>query len=305
MRSSPSSPTRERRLTTPPTVVSAVLGSSTSVDITFSEALWWPPPGSGQSPGTFSFEPELDVVDVALLSDGKTVRVTTGDQSAQLYWVYIEGIRDLAGNSASTSAFAVFAGTAADTTPPTVTSATALDATHIRVVFSEPISGAGDPTNFSIETASGDPLQVINAEIDGSEAVLTTGEQTDAMYTVSADALHDVAGNPLGEPSSATFRGGGPDVTGPTVVSATAVSSTGVDVVFSEPVDPSAGSIEHFAIESDSGEQLAVVAVTCDGATVHLSTAMQSNATYTLSVANITDLLGNPLGSPTSGAVHR
>ncbi|HEX3030825.1 MAG TPA: Ig-like domain-containing protein, partial [Bacillota bacterium] len=92
------------------------------------------------------------------------------------------------------------------------------------------------------------------------------------------------------------------DNTGPTVVSATATDKTHVDVKFSEDMDStSVQTSTNYSITGNGG--LSVSSAVIDGtdkSLVHLTTSTQSNGTYTVTVSNVTDLVGNTLGAPAS-----
>ncbi|MBI3945129.1 MAG: caspase family protein, partial [Armatimonadetes bacterium] len=113
---------------TPPVplkVLSATAVDSTHVDVLFSEAL---DPATANVAGGYSIAPALAVGAAALQADGKTVRLTTAEQTGgTTYTVTVAGVKDLAGTTiASTDNTATFTGIG---DPPRVLSATAVDST--------------------------------------------------------------------------------------------------------------------------------------------------------------------------------
>ncbi|NNF57297.1 MAG: hypothetical protein HKN04_03565 [Rhodothermaceae bacterium] len=91
-----------------------------------------------------------------------------------------------------------------------------------------------------------------------------------------------------------------PDVTPPALLSASATDPVIVDVFFSEPVDPiTAGDPANYSIDGGIGQPaMADVAPEGDPTRVQLilQNALAANTSYTLTVSNIADLVGNILG---------
>ncbi len=85
------------------------------------------------------------------------------------------------------------------------------------------------------------------------------------------------------------------DTTGPTVTAANFVDFTHVDVVFSEELEPTTAQTASNYTITGSPAVLAA-ALDSDGHTVHLATEQQvDSTTHTVTVANVTDLAGNPV----------
>lgn len=106
------------------------------------------------------------------------------------------------------------AGETEDTTEPTVTSANALTSTLVEVEFSEEVSlPTAAETAFSIESAGGDSLEVLDAYLSDNESVVfvVTAEQVaDEEYILTAGIeIEDAAGNPVvsGTSDTAVFTG--------------------------------------------------------------------------------------------------
>jgi hypothetical protein len=144
-------------------------------------------------------------------------------------------------------------------------------------------------------------LNIISAKIDASDRTsvnLTTFPQQLIQYGLTVSVVVDVDGFILENQRTMNFQG---DVA-PSILSASSFDHTTVVVYFSEWVEQvSAETPSNYSIVPG----LAVVSAVRDGADwsrVTLQTASQSGAvTYTLTVNGVTDLTGNPVGSPNSG----
>lgn len=274
--------------TTPPTVVSAISVTDSSVDVQFSEPV---DPNTAQNAANYSISPSLAVTAAVLQADGRTVRLTTARQTLQAsYTVTAGNIADLSGNIIAGNNSASFTGT--DTTPPTVVSATTVNDTTVDVLFSEAVDGtsAQSAANYSISPSLAVTAAVLQA--DGKTVRLTTDKQTYQInYTVTVNGVKDLAGNVINGNNTEVF--GGADTTPPSVNSATGQSNDSVNVVFSEPVDTaSAQDISNYAISPSLSVSSAVLQ--SDGVTVKLSTSAQTGgANYTVTVTGVKDLAGN------------
>ncbi|MEO5501401.1 MAG: lamin tail domain-containing protein [Ginsengibacter sp.] len=93
-----------------------------------------------------------------------------------------------------------------------------------------------------------------------------------------------------------------PDTTPPSIISATAISSSQLDVLFSEPVESgSAQNVTNYAAGILGMPNSAIVDAG-NSALMHLtfSTNFTNGVSYTLSVNNVKDLLGNALSNATA-----
>jgi hypothetical protein len=88
-----------------------------------------------------------------------------------------------------------------------------------------------------------------------------------------------------------------PDTTDPTVVSATSISATLVDVLFDEAMDGATIQAGDFSI--DNGLTVSGAVLQGDNVTVRLTTSSQTpSTTYTVTVSTVSDIAGNPIGTP-------
>jgi hypothetical protein len=208
-----------------------------------------------------------------------------------------------------------FTGIAADdVTPPSLVEAWAADNQTVTLRFSEPVQEhAADPARYTVLDASGTPLRVSSARlrVHDTRVELTTAPMVAEMaYTIAANTILDVAGNPVNPAVTVPFVGviPGEDTTAPRVTGATSTGATRVLVTFSEPVQggpDGAENVEFYDIvgsatlAGDLATQ-AIVEVTGadladDGRSVALTTLAQSEIAYTLRVVGVRDLSGNAL----------
>jgi hypothetical protein len=196
----------------------------------------------------------LPIHSAVLLSDEKTVALTTDPMSIMQYELAVTGVTDLAGNSILAPVTKSFPGsTDLDTTPPQlVYRSPGPGATNVAVgmpmglQFSEAVTEASFMAGFSWTSGSG-PV-VFDAESpDNGVHVFVYQAQPLAYattYTVRLEGIQDLSGNTM-PTTSWTFRTtASADNTPPTVVSSDpADGETGVDInanlsiTFSEPVN--------------------------------------------------------------------
>jgi hypothetical protein len=203
---------------------------------------------------------------------------------------------------------------AVDDVPPTIHRAYAADPGTVVALFSEPLQdGATDPDRYALVDPDGTELPVAAAELraHGTEVALTTATMTpETRYTLRADGLLDLAGNPIDPTATAgvVLAAPGGDVTPPRLTGAVSTSPTRVLVTFSEAVrggSDGAENPEHYEIVGGlatnaalSGQAILSVqeaVLADDGRSVTLTTLAQSDIEYTLRATGIRDLAGNPL----------
>lgn len=264
-----------------PTLVSAMSTDATHVEVVFSE-----PISSGSvATGDFGI-PGLSVTAVSVA--GSTVTLTTSTQDGIGYTLTCAAgnVSDTAGNG-NTAGSDAFTGT--DGIAPTLLSAASSDATHVTVVFSEPLAaGSVSAADFSIPG-----LTVTDASVSGSDVTLTTTVQDGIDYTLTCAGgnVSDPAGNG-NSAGSDTFTG--TDGIAPQIVSAVSAGTTTVDVLFSEPLSGAtiAADGSDFVI---GGLGVTAAVLDADGVTVHLTTDLQDGVNYTVGcLADVlTDVAGN------------
>lgn len=218
---------------------------------------------------------------------------------------------DLEGNSLNSS-FTFTASNAAVTTPPSVLLVNPPNGfdnvpTDIvpQVLFSEPVDIA---TIGAVTLSSGaTTLNITAIASNGNQTVSLVPPgllQPSTLYTITVGAVSDTSGNVIATPLTYTFTtGAAPSLANPSVASfspannATGVSLTPViSAVFSVPLNPLTVTASAFQLTDPSSVAVAgALALSPDGLTVTLTptAALAPNATYQLSVSNITDLAGN------------
>ena len=215
------------------------------------------------------------------------------------------------------------AGDSDDEDAPQVSEAEALYKESVKVVFSEavviPEEDAQDA--FAIENDDTfEALEVLDAEMDeddksGRTVILMTAEQEEgATYklTVGVD-VEDLAGNPIisGTSDTAIFEGSGEDepeedTEAPEIVDIEVVDNENILITFNEAVVLSIDPSENFEIKSKDGkETLEVLKVELgdneqgvEDASALIKTTEQTNATYVVTMVDLSDEAGNTLEAP-------
>jgi hypothetical protein len=211
-----------------PKVAKAEAVDKSHVLVTFSEAVQLP---TVNAESAFSIKNDLTTTLLEVKSakmdtqdsSNKSVLLETADQQAGAAYVLTVGInlKDLAGNPiiSGTSDTAAFTGT--DINPqtpgqnvgPELKSVKATDATHVEVVFSEPVTLKADGReNFILteEQNLQNTLDVVKADLsaDKTKVTLTTAPQKNVQYSLVAIDVVDSEGKTSSlEKSSMTFMG--------------------------------------------------------------------------------------------------
>ncbi len=228
-------------------------------------------------------------------------------------------VADLAGNLLGATDTWTFNTVAADTTPPTVTnrvpSAGATGVTPnaaVNVTFSETMNAASITTSTIRLRALGASTDV-SATVSYADTTATLqpssplSPSTTYQVTVAA-SVTDLAGNPLGTPSTWSFTTV-VDTAPPTVTNrvpsagATGVAlNTAVNVTFSETMN--AASITNSTLRlraaGASTDVPATITYTGTTATLRPNNPLSESTTYQVTLeGTVTDLAGNELGSAT------
>jgi len=201
-----------------------------------------------------------------------------------------------------------------DNVSPRVTGAVALNDHTVLVNYSEPVNlAAGDPTNYAIAPS----LTIMGAEQNSfqTQVLLTTLPMTiGTMYQVTvAAAVADRATppnviDPAFDEATFTYTGtavsgqGDPSLLLPRLTGAVSTSNRTVVVSYNKPMSDSVLiAANYFIVQENVNPEVGYLAVT-DAAflgnnrtSVILATASQNELTYRLTVANVSDLQGNPL----------
>lgn len=294
--------------TVPPQLTNSTATNDTTVVLSFSEPLdpeWIDP----QYFTITCFDPysgtacaDLTVTDAQLSTLGTQVILTTLPQVPGLeYTVQVQGVQDIQENPIDPTA-SIQTFIAPDSDPPFLASAISLGSTPVEgsvlLTFSEPLDAATAQVAVYYSIRNPD-LDITDAQLsaDGLRVTLTTEPQAHADYTVIVTNVRSRGGEFLIDPtrSSQTFRGVAPvDNAAPQVTRAQSVNSTSVLVSFNEPMAAEVADPGNYVVTPDlvvTGAERSEF-----GTQVLLTTLPQTaGTTYTVEVAGVTDLAGNPI----------
>jgi hypothetical protein len=297
-----------------PALLEAKSLSPTRVALTFSE-----PMGAGAlEASNYQVQTSGDSSSAATSPSGLTVSaanpgpvdtqvvLTTSTQAAVTYVVAVSDIRDLNGTYLDPTANKEsFHGIPqVDTTPPRLLSAAAEGPTGALLTFDKPLSF----TAAELSRYSSTPDLFLNGAtlLNGlTQVLLNTGAHYAVPYTVVANVT-DAGGTAINPTAnSATFTGSkavGTDR--PRVVSATSTGNSAVVLQFSKPMADNATDVTRLAVRQEAPgvgtlDVLAARFVEPDRLSVELTTSSQSEVNFRASVANVTDIAGNPMADKT------
>jgi hypothetical protein len=303
--------------TFPPVMTGVTTTSATTIELAFDEAITR---SSAEDESNYllfeTADPshEIGIAAAALRSDSSRVGLVLAADlvAGTSYTISMSNLMDRAGNVIAAGTSLAF--TSADATPPALLSAYASVNTAVLARFSEKLDDvtAQSPANYLVyETANpGATVAVSSAALqsDSSYVLLTLGGtlQASTAYSLSATGVADRAGNPV--PPGSVVSIGRPDTTPPHVSGAQAATLSYVQVVFDEPVAPATAVVTtNYTITPVSFTGPAIQPVSVDQPTgntagLHLGADLATNATFKVSVSNVTDLAGNAIapGSETN-----
>ncbi len=303
-------------VTVVPVVTSVDVHSALSVDVTFSEIMGssagvaanYTVSGSGQ--GSLSGTPAT-----AALVSGSTYRLTwdSGEMvNGGDITITTANIHDAVGNAVGSPNGGTDAG-AGIGTAPSVTDVNVYSATQVDVSFTEALgTGATVTTSYTLSgsgkgSLSNHPTSVAPQPGNVYRLTWNAGEMFNGGdITVTVANVEDVAGNPLGTPDSGADAGAATGVL-PTVSSVTVSSGFSVDVVFSEAMQTGILNASNYTVSGSGQGTLAshpANVILYGMSTYRLvwnSGDMVNGGDVTITVANVTDTAGNPMGVPDSG----
>lgn len=205
--------------TTPPTVEFAMADSNTLVTVKFDKMLEG---ASAEDVANYSIT-ELEVKSAKLLSDKKTVELTTASQADnKVHTVTVTNVKDVDGNTIKApDNKGIFASVEVDTTAPAVATANAYDSNWVIVTFNEKVSAEtaktpynynfGSKLKYGIQVMSGAEFNASNPgagmAVDGKEWAVKTATQANEVYEVVVKGVKDLSGNVIGSANKATFAG--------------------------------------------------------------------------------------------------
>lgn len=285
--------------------------SATTVRVTFSEEV---DQISAENALHYSI-PGLTVISAARDgSDHSVVILTTILQVDIDYTLHVTGVENTSGFAIGSPSSMSFFGDAA----PMIKSASSIDTTTIWIYFSESVNqtSAENTANYTIFP----PISVNSATRDSSDyskIIVTTSSQTDGTpYKLTIADVTDLTGNTIGSPNYEYFTGtGGVDSTQPCVLSAMLIDSNTVELLFSEPMNPTTiNNTGSYTIKDPDDNAVVISAATplADTSRVRLDiSATFSEHIYTLTVdpavpVSVEDLNGNSLkNSPENRAAFQ
>ncbi|MCD9024884.1 Ig-like domain-containing protein [Cohnella silvisoli] len=187
-----------------------------------------------------------------------------------------------------------------DTTKPQVTSMVSNTNRTVEITFSEPVdtSTATNASNYMLN--NGLKLTTIQISSDQRKVIFTTSEPVDGKtYQLTIRNVKDLAGNVMDTRSDLYFVGSN-DNTKPKVTSVQINANATITVKFSEKIRPEYAVLnDRYSI--DKGLSVIQAVIDSDGRTVTLKTSAQQDATlYTLTIANIPDMVGNVMDPSTN-----
>jgi len=263
-----------------------------------------PSPGVSLAPGD-----PVAVTNASLLSDGRTVTLTTGTSMTVVgYRVTVNNVEDLNGNEVANGTAKEFAGSSTpDQTPPAIVfQSPAGNANNVSTTdslsftFSEPLSEGNFESSFALRAGVNDVPVTITSDdnvhfIVSPNHPLSPGQ----LYTVSFTGVSDEAGNLMDNSESTFHTSGTTDSTAPTLISSVpsnnatnvATSST-ISMTFSEPIDQN-----DFTASIDPTLGLATPSFSEDGKTVTFTPpdGLAANQQYMVTIlpGGVTDMHGN------------
>lgn len=298
-----------------PTVTSVSVVNTREVDIVFSE----PMAGgvlnfanytiSGAGRGSLAVSPDT-VADLG----GDTYRLswTVGEMLlGGDVTITVAAVTDAAGNPIGTPDNATDVGGGVGVRP-VVSSIAAIDNKTIDVTFSELLNASAIVAgNYALSgtgqgTLAGTPDGVVDQGGGVYRLSWSVGEMVTGTVTITVTGVADIAGNAIGSPNSASAAVGGGVIDEPTVTAVSVVDGMHVDVIFSEMLGSGALTAGNYTL-SDSGQgSLAATPDTVawvSGSTYRLMWSageMRDGGDITITVENVSDPAGNPIGSPNS-----
>jgi trimeric autotransporter adhesin len=276
--------------TTKPTAT-ALVKANTIVEVAFNEAV---DATTATNIANYTVDNGLTVLKAVLSADGKTVKLTTSEQTVgTIYKVTVQNVADVTGNVMDKYE-TLFGGYAKDTTKPKAT-ALVKGNTTVEVSYDEAVTKevAENIANYTVDNG----LTVLKAELDEetNKVTLTTSEQVvGTIYKITVQNVTDLSGNVM-EKTEALFGGYAKDTTKPAAPAVYVTDYNKVTVTFAEAMDKTvAENIANYTLNNN----LTVVKAELNTAktVVTLTTSEQVVGTiYKLTVENLTDIAGNKM----------
>lgn len=282
--------------TTPPTITAVQAADANSLQVFFSKPL---DRNSAMNVAHYTISSGVTVLGASLDASGALVHLsTTTHQPDLVYVLMVSNVADTChpANLISPNSSYAYTYHQEDRTAPTIVMASPRDATHVSVVFSEPVDEltAVQTSNYRLNNG----LNVLGATLESPTTVLltTTQHEPGKIYILMVSGVRDrapvpnaIAGN---TPYSYVFIPA--DLTAPVITGVNVQDETHLDVSFSKELErQSAETVSNYRI--NGGVQ--VTAATLDGAgrTVRLVTSAHTpGKLYILMVSNVRDRAAIP-----------
>lgn len=254
----------------------------------------------------------LEVMRATLLTDRKTVALTTTPQNTITYKLVIYGIEDLEGNIMDVTTLKFLGSSYASEIPLYLSYARALNERAVEVVYNKPVrkDSAELVSNYRIVG-----LEIVGATLIvesqhegmdiGKRVVLSTSEQAEQTYVLVVINVEDAYGKPIIENNAIDFLGKSIDVitSDLMVIDAASINNSQVEVKFNKPIDyQNSELVSNYFIK---GLSIRNAVYQPDGQTVILTTSSQEGLYYSLVVTNIMDRYGNVIKDTRNTAVFK
>jgi hypothetical protein len=250
-------------------VASAAAVASDTITVTFDA-----PPNASQATTITNYSvPGLTLSGAPSLS-GNTVTILTSPQAASTYTVTVSTVTRALDGEPLTVTAANFTGR----TPFNVTSAASITSGKITVTFDAPPTSAEATVVANYDVPG---LTLGTATLAGNVVTITTSPQSAITYTVTVSGVTRASDGENLTTTSASFTGR----TRFNVASAASITSHSITVTFDAP--PNAGQATTLGNYAVPGLTLSGAPVLA-GSTVTITTSPQSNASYVVTVSNVT-----------------
>lgn len=282
--------------TTPPTISAVRALDATSVEVSFSKVV---DPVSALQVANYTISGGVQVVTASLLASGSGVLLTTTThQPDVVHILMVSNVADTChpANIISPNSSYAYSYQQADRTAPTIVMASPRDATHVAVVFSEPVDEltAGQAGNYRLNNG----VNVMSAVLESPTTVLLTTTQhlPGRIYILMVSGVLDRAPVPnaiaSNTPYSYVFTPS--DITAPVITGVTVLDETHVEVSFSKELERlSAEVVENYRISG--GMQVTAATLDATGRVVRLVTSAHvPGKLYILMVSNVRDRAALP-----------
>ncbi|WP_161627689.1 lamin tail domain-containing protein [Eisenibacter elegans] len=198
-----------------------------------------------------------------------------------------------------------------DRVPPTVLSVTQNAARGLLVRFSEPVAQASaqNVANYSVNNGLGNPTSAVQSGDNPAEVSLTFGQDFSAstQNTLTVQNIVDRSTNPA--PNTMTVAQNldfSLDNTAPSLLRVRVIGTNQLAVIFSEPVaQASAQNTANYSLEGVGNPSTAVQNTTRrDSVVLTWGNEYEDLRSYTLTVQNIADAVGNTLTNATANFTY-